>query len=93
MIYWFVPRYKEQLVVLDIFVKTQDDAFTYWQASGKVMRVENKYYQSFESVPYQQRALRAPNHYKDYLTQKYGDWSVPVKEWDCSENELTIVKN
>jgi lipopolysaccharide cholinephosphotransferase len=36
--------------------------------------------------------LKVPHQYKDYLTKKYGDWSVPVKEWDCAVNELTIVR-
>lgn len=92
VIYWFVPGYNSQFIVLDIFTKTKDETHTYWQAKEKVMRVENKYYQSFETVTYQNHSLKVPNLYKDYLTEKYGDWSVPVKEWDCGKNELTIVK-
>jgi len=33
-----------------------------------------------------------PNAYRDYLTEKYGDWSVPVKEWDCAVDERTLVE-
>jgi lipopolysaccharide cholinephosphotransferase len=54
------------------------------------MRVENRFYESSETVEYHGRALKAPNCFKDFLTEKYGDWSVPVKEWSCSEHELTI---
>jgi phosphorylcholine metabolism protein LicD len=88
----FVKGYKKNFVVLDIFLKRDDGIYTYWEAKGKVMRVESKYYQSHQTVAYRDIQLRAPNYYRDYLTQKYGDWSVPVKEWDCGENELTIVK-
>jgi lipopolysaccharide cholinephosphotransferase len=88
----FVKAYKENYVVLDIFLKRDDGVYTYWVAQGKTMRVENKYYQSHETVEYQNVRLRVPNQYKDYLTQKYGDWTIPVKEWDCSLNELTILK-
>jgi lipopolysaccharide cholinephosphotransferase len=85
---WFIPNYES--IVMDIFIKTKDKTHTYWQAKDKVMRVENKFYQSFETVVYDGQPLKAPNQYKDYLTQKYGDWSVAVKDWDCAKNELTI---
>lgn len=85
---WILPRHES--IVMDIFVKTKDDTHTYWQAVNKVMRVENKYYSSCETIEYKGHSLKAPNLYREYLTQKYGDWSVPVKEWDCSEHELTI---
>ncbi len=84
------PAYLKHFVVLDIFVKTNDETHTYWQAQGKVMRVEKKFYKSFEEIEYKGKWVRVPNDYKDYLTQKYGDWSVPVKEWKCGENEGTI---
>jgi lipopolysaccharide cholinephosphotransferase len=88
---WFVPG--SDLVVLDLFVKAKDNTHTYWQAKEKVMRVENKFYKSFETVNYLGQALKVPNQYREYLTEKYGDWSVPVKEWNCGENELTIVRS
>jgi lipopolysaccharide cholinephosphotransferase len=88
---WFTPG--SELVVLDLFVKVKNQTHTYWQAKEKVMRVENKFYESFETVDYLGQALKVPNHYREYLTEKYGNWSIPVKEWDCGENELTIVKN
>lgn len=91
VLYWFLPNYNKQFIVMDIFTKTKDNTHSYWQAKEKVMRVENKYYESFETIEYRGHLLRAPNHYRDYLTQKYGDWSIPVKDWDCGENELTIV--
>jgi lipopolysaccharide cholinephosphotransferase len=92
MAHWFLPSYEQHFIVMDIFMKTSDQQHTYWQAKDKVMRVGNKYYESFETVDYQEHSLRVPNHFKEYLTQKYGNWSVPVKDWDCGENELTIIK-
>src|SRR5690349_80260 len=47
---WFLPNYDH--VVLDIFCKTSDGTHTYWQAQEKIMRVEDKYYKSFETVDY-----------------------------------------
>lgn len=93
MVYWFIPNYNKQFVVMDIFVKAKDEAFTYWQAKDKVMRVENKYYETFETVQYRDHLLKVPNHYREFLTQKYGDWSVTVKDWDCATDESTIVND
>lgn len=93
MVYWFIPGYKRQLVVMDIFVKAKDEAFTYWQAKDKVMRVENKYYESFETVQYRGHLLKVPNHYREFLTQKYGNWSITVKDWDCARDESTVIKD
>ncbi len=84
------PKAKENFIILDVFIKTSDEQFTYWQAKGRVMRVENKYYDSFELLNVFERSFKVPNFYKEYLTEKYGDWSVPVKEWDCRDNEKTI---
>lgn len=88
---WFVPKHKSAMV-LDVFVKTNDETFTYWQAMDKVMRVDKKYYQSFETIDYQGTTLKVPNHYRDFLTEKYGNWSIPVKAWNAGDQELTIMK-
>lgn len=88
---WFVRDY-QAFVVLDLFLKAHDATHTYWQAQEKIMRVENRFYESFENVTYQGKPLKAPNQYRDFLTAKYGNWSIPVKEWNCGENELTIYK-
>lgn len=92
IVHWFVPNPDKQFVVLDIFVKVKDESFTYWQAKEKVMRVENKFYESHDTVLFHGHELKAPNHHKAYLTSKYGDWTIPVKEWDCAKDEKTIVQ-
>lgn len=87
---WFLPFLSRNSITLDVFIKTNDDEFTYWQAMGKVMKVSNRYYESKEEVNYLGHKLSAPNNYKDYLTEKYGDWSKTVKEWKCGNDEKTI---
>lgn len=91
MIYWFIPNYNRQFVVMDIFVKTKDEAFTYWQAKDKVMRVDKKYYHSLETISYLGNILKISNQYEDYLTGKYGDWSISIKEGNCSIDERTAI--
>jgi len=91
LLYAIYPKAKENLIVLDVFIKASDESYTCWQAKGKVMRVDNKYYKSFESIRALGKDFRIPNQYKEYLTEKYGDWSVPIKEWCCSKNGETII--
>ncbi|OFX88357.1 MAG: hypothetical protein A2W99_07755 [Bacteroidetes bacterium GWF2_33_16] len=81
----------KHMVVADIFVKASDDKYTYWQAMEKIMRVDCKYYSSYETVEYLGRNLRVPFNYKAYLTEKYGDWSTPIKNWSCGADEKTVV--
>jgi len=81
----------KHMVVADIFIKAIDEKYAYWQAMEKIMRVDKKYYSSFETVEYLGRKLRAPFDYKGYLTEKYGDWSTPIKEWNCGTDEKTVV--
>lgn len=88
-IFPFVFRHDN--VVLDIFVKFQVEEYVYWQAAKKTMRVDKKFYTSFEKISYNGYTFKVPNSYREYLTEKYGDWSVPIKTWDCSKDEKTIV--
>lgn len=86
----FIPYFKKKNIVLDVFVKSRDEKYAYWKAMGRTMRVPKKHYDSYEEIDFDGRKLKVPNYYEDYLTEKYGDWSVPVKNWVCGENELTI---
>ena len=85
------PVFHKFMIVADIFVKADDDKYSYWQAMEKIMRVDKKYYSSFETVEYMGKALRVPLNYKDYLTEKYGDWSTPIKDWSCGNDEKTVI--
>ncbi len=87
------PIFHKYMVVADIFVKADDDKYTYWQAMEKIMRVDKKYYSSFETIEYMGRTIKIPNDYKNYLTEKYGDWATPVKDWSCGADEKTVIKD
>ena len=55
------PIFHKHMVVADIFVKANDDQFTYWQAMEKILRVDKQHYDSFDTVSYMGRELRIPN--------------------------------
>lgn len=74
---------------MDIFLLYPMDNYRCWSAAKRYMRVDRKYFDGHEIIKWNGRELRAPKHYRDYLTEKYGDWSVTVKNWSC-KGELTI---
>ena len=78
-------------VALDVFVKYSDELNTYWEANKKVMKVPKSHYASYETVMFLDYPFKVPNDPKGYLALKYGDWEVPVKEWNCSKDEGTVI--
>jgi len=76
---------------LDIFAKKSVGEYTYWQAAKRIMRVSRHYYDGFDELPFRGKQLKVPVDYRDYLTDKYGDWSIPVKEWNCAVDEKTVI--
>lgn len=86
-----LPWCRRYYINLDVLIKYKDKSHTYWQANEKIMRVSNKYYRSYETITCLDKIFKVPNKYREYLTEKYGDWSIPVKEWDCGKNEKTII--
>jgi lipopolysaccharide cholinephosphotransferase len=86
-----LPIVKRYIIVADIFVKSSDEKFTYWQAMDKIMKVDKRYYSDHEIIEYRGRKLKVPLDYKNYLTDKFGDWKTPVKTWNCAKDEKTIL--
>lgn len=74
---------------MDIFLLYPMGKYRCWSAANRYMRVDRKYFEGVEFIDWNGRALRVPRYFKAYLTEKYGDWSVTVKNWSC-KGELTI---
>lgn len=83
--------FKTGRVYLDVILKFRLDESVYWQAKKRLMKVNSRYYEGFDEIKIDGFTFKVPVDYKDYLTEKYGDWSKPVKEWDCGIDEKTIV--
>jgi len=66
---------------IDIFTHYLEDQ-TIWHGSS-LHRWDNSY---FELVEYDFLGLSVlgPKDYEQYLTENYGDWRTPVKEFNCS---------
>ena len=91
IIKWAFPIAKRFMVVADIFVKASDKQYTYWQAMDKIMRVDKIYYSHHEIIEYNGMKLKIPFDYENYLSDKFGDWKTPVKNWKCGKDEKTII--
>ncbi|MBK1713943.1 LicD family protein [Rubrivivax gelatinosus] len=76
---------------LDIFAKYPAAGRMHWVAKDRVMSVDARHYAGFDTVDYCGRRLRIPLDVEGYLSAKYGDWRIPVREWDCGKDERTIV--
>ncbi len=85
-------RFRSGRVYLDVLVKKESEGFCYWQAKGRLMKVSAKYYDGYDEIEVGTEKFKVPVDYRAYLTEKYGDWSTPVKEWDCGKDEKTIVE-
>jgi len=69
------------MVVTDIFVKSSDNQYTYWQAMEKIMRYDCKYYSSYETIEYIGKKLKLPFEHKAYLAERHGNRAIPIKSW------------
>lgn len=87
----FVPSMSKRLLVADIFIKFDNMSDVFWIAKRKIMKVPGLHYAGFDTIEYQGRSYRTPVKYNEYLTLKYGNWSIPVGDWNCGRDEKTIV--
>lgn len=87
----FSSAVRKNLLVTDIFIKFSDGRETFWIAKDRVMKAPSIHYSGQETVSYQGFNYSVPVDYRGYLTHKYGKWHIPVKEWNCADDEKTVV--
>lgn len=75
---------------LDIFAKYEAGGRMHWVAKDRIMSVSAHHYAGNDTVEYFGRRLKIPLDVDGYLSAKYGEWRIPVKQWDCGTQELTI---
>jgi len=88
----FTGGSKANFPVVDVFVKYSDGENVFWQVEGLILKINKDYYSAFEYIEFFGKHLRAPLRYKDYLTEKYRNWEVPVKDWRLKTGDFTIVE-
>ena len=88
----FSSALRKRLLVTDIFVKFNDGKEAFWIAKDRIMKTSAIHYAGHETVYYQGLNYSVPVDYRGYLTHKYGGWKIPVREWNCANDEKTVIE-
>jgi phosphorylcholine metabolism protein LicD len=91
--YWYqkpLRFLKRKELHIDIFVKYKVDNYYYWISCGSPKRVKSHYHDTSESINWHGNTYNIPSDTKKYLTELYGDWKTPIRNYDSSMEEGTI---
>ena len=71
----------DEMVALDLMPKYQENNFLIWGVCKKKLSVlENICFPS-KKLMYKDRIIHIPREEKEYLTQLFGNWRIPIKQW------------
>jgi len=77
---------------LDIFFKYTVDNESLWVDSYCKKKVPRCFYENLRKITWEERDYRIPSDVEKYLEVRYGaNWKTPIKEYDASVGEPTIV--
>ena len=79
--------------LLDVFVKTKVDGKYFWTVGIKnpvLKSVPHHFYEELTKFRFDGYDYSVPVKYEDYLTYRYGDWKIPVKEYDFKKDDKAI---
>lgn len=74
-------------ICLEIFVKYSNDTSVYWDVAGKTMACPKIFYNKLTKINFLGKNYSIPLKCDEYLTHKYGDWKIPVKDWNAEKDE------
>ncbi|MBC8402644.1 MAG: LicD family protein [Candidatus Marinimicrobia bacterium] len=88
---WFLPNGP---INLDIFIKYKSGDDYYWIAGSKknyvIKSVPAEYYEQLAQIEFNNKKYWIPEACEDYLTVRYGDWRIPVEEWNNRRDDKAI---
>ncbi|MBU0994518.1 MAG: LicD family protein [Proteobacteria bacterium] len=77
-------------VCLDIFIKFRKDEIYYWRVKDTKKSVPAEFYNELVTWPFNHKTYFVPKDYDGYLTYRYGNWRIPVKEWDTFSDDKAL---
>jgi phosphorylcholine metabolism protein LicD len=80
--------YGKKELHLDIYIKYKLKNAYYWIDSFTLKKVASKYYDTLDTITWNNRSFKIPSNVEDYLSARYGDWRIPVKKFDSSMDDL-----
>lgn len=83
-------------LLLDIFIRYPSDnqqSVSMIGEGGKVIvqSFPSQFFDQRSYITFEGRDYPIPENYDAYLMHRYGDWRVPVKEWDYMEDDQSRV--
>lgn len=86
-------RIKRGPVCAEIFVKYQIGDTHFWEVANKSKSVPSKFYEGFKTLPFNGYDYSAPLLTDEYLTYRYNDWQVQVKDWNTTTDDKALDKS
>lgn len=83
------------LIVLDIFVQKRLNDLNYSIITVRrhtKRAIPSRFTDELTTVRFNEKDYSIPKLTDEYLTYCYGDWHTPVKVWDCTKDDLSIVR-
>lgn len=90
----YIPKINGDRVHIDIFLKYCDGVDYHWVIGCKNQvhkKISRKYYDQFDEIEFKGKTYPIPAHVEEYLTARYGDWRVPVKDYSWVKDDSAIV--
>ncbi|RUR10164.1 LicD family protein [Legionella sp. km772] len=82
--------FEEEEVALDLMFRYTEESMLCWAVCGKYLTAPRTLCFPTKNIIYKGNRLNIPNNVEKYLTNLYGDWKVPVKEWTYEKfNNIT----
>ncbi|MBN2417290.1 LicD family protein [bacterium] len=80
-------------VVIDIFLKKLIGDQYYWTVGVHkpvLKSVPKRFYEELGSLDFRGKSYSVPGDYRGYLSEHYGDWRTPVREWNFKFDDRSV---
>ncbi|MBL7135605.1 MAG: LicD family protein [Candidatus Marinimicrobia bacterium] len=94
--YWhqkYLRLFKIQELYLDIFIKYKVGDYYYWIDTYTPKRVKALYHEDLDTIYWDNRNYAIPSNVDQYLTDRFGDWRTPVRDFDSSLDDFAIYED
>jgi phosphorylcholine metabolism protein LicD len=82
-------------VILDVFVQRKWNDLNYWVIGvhhHTKKAVPSRFTDELATVKFDKKYYSIPKLTDEYLTYCFGDWRTPVMVWDCTQDDLSIIR-
>ena len=63
-----------------------------WIDSDSLKHADKKYFDKLDTITWEGREIKIPNHVEEYLSFRYGDWKTPNENYDASIHDGAIAE-